>query len=54
MVYILPILEKLSKDPMGIFALIYVPSWELAQHIMDQFLFYGLSIGIRCAMIIGG
>lgn len=35
MVYILPIIEKLAKDPVGVFALVFVPSRELAQHISE-------------------
>ncbi len=54
LVYILPILEKLSQDPYGIFSVVFSPSRELAQHIYDQFNFYGKQLNIRCSLLIGG
>lgn len=35
LIYILPTLEKLSKDPHGIFGLVFSPSRELAHHIHE-------------------
>ena len=35
LVYILPIIEKLSIDPVGVFSVVFVPSRELAQHIYE-------------------
>lgn len=33
LVYVIPILEKLSKDPIGVFSVIVSPTRELAIHI---------------------
>lgn len=39
--FALPILQKLSHDPYGIFALVLTPTRELAYQISDQFLALG-------------
>ena len=44
LIYILPVLEKLSKDPYGIFCVVFSPSRELAYHINEQFNYYGKSL----------
>lgn len=52
--FALPILQKLSEDPYGIFALILTPTRELAFQIADQFSAIGKSIGLKKCVIVGG
>ncbi|KAJ1499239.1 putative ATP-dependent RNA helicase ddx49 [Coelomomyces lativittatus] len=52
--FALPILQLLSKDPYGPFALILTPTRELALQIGDQFKAFGVGIGAREAVIVGG
>ncbi|KAA0203711.1 hypothetical protein HAZT_HAZT011796, partial [Hyalella azteca] len=47
MAFVLPILNKLSDDPYGIFALVLTPTRELAFQISDQFRAVGGSMGLR-------
>ncbi|GJJ07094.1 hypothetical protein Clacol_001293 [Clathrus columnatus] len=52
--FALPILQKLSQDPYGIFALVLTPTRELAFQIADQFKVLGPSINLHAAIIVGG
>lgn len=52
--FALPILQRLSEDPYGIFALILTPTRELAMQISEQIRAFGSSFGVRVALIIGG
>lgn len=52
--FALPILQKLSDDPYGIFALILTPTRELAFQIGDQFAAIGKSINLKKCVIVGG
>ncbi|KAJ3965575.1 P-loop containing nucleoside triphosphate hydrolase protein [Lentinula raphanica] len=52
--FAIPIIQKLSVDPYGIFALILTPTRELAFQISDQFAILGNSMNIRTAVIVGG
>jgi ATP-dependent RNA helicase DDX49/DBP8 len=52
--FALPILNHLSKDPYGIFAVILTPTRELGAQISEQFVAFGAPIGLRVALIIGG
>ncbi|XP_034171328.2 putative ATP-dependent RNA helicase Dbp45A [Osmia lignaria lignaria] len=52
--FALPILQKLSEDPYGIYALILTPTRELAFQIADQFSAIGKSIGLKKCVIVGG
>eukprot|EP01041_Mallomonas_annulata_P003043 gene3043-5961_t len=52
--FALPILQKLSEDPYGIFAVILTPTRELAIQINEQFQALGVAAGVRTALIIGG
>lgn len=54
MAFALPILEVLSKDPFGIFALILTPTRELAFQIAEQFLAYGKTLNLKVCAISGG
>ena len=50
----LPILQHLSEDAYGIFAIILTPTRELAIQINEQFAAFGANIGLKLALIIGG
>ncbi|KAF8076326.1 DEAD-domain-containing protein [Lyophyllum atratum] len=52
--FALPILQKLSVDPYGIFALVLTPTRELAFQISEQFAVLGPSLNIRTAVVVGG
>ncbi|TFK43590.1 P-loop containing nucleoside triphosphate hydrolase protein [Crucibulum laeve] len=52
--FALPILQKLSEDPYGIYALVLTPTRELAFQISEQFAVLGSSLNIRTAVIVGG
>ncbi|KIM46242.1 hypothetical protein M413DRAFT_441319 [Hebeloma cylindrosporum] len=52
--FALPILQKLSADPYGIFALVLTPTRELAFQISEQFAVLGGSLNIRTAVVVGG
>lgn len=50
----MPIIEKWSKDPSGIFALILTPTRELAIQIDEQFAALGANLNLKHALIVGG
>ncbi|KAG9317527.1 P-loop containing nucleoside triphosphate hydrolase protein [Chiua virens] len=52
--FAIPILQKLSDDPYGIFALVLTPTRELAFQISEQFAVLGASLSIRTSVIVGG
>ncbi|XP_001606554.1 probable ATP-dependent RNA helicase DDX49 [Nasonia vitripennis] len=52
--FALPILQKLSEDPYGIFALVLTPTRELAFQIGDQFAAIGKTINLKKCTIVGG
>ncbi|KAL1691731.1 P-loop containing nucleoside triphosphate hydrolase protein [Schizophyllum commune] len=52
--FALPILQKLSVDPFGIFALVLTPTRELAFQIAEQFAVLGAPLSVRTAVIVGG
>ncbi|XP_037942004.1 probable ATP-dependent RNA helicase Dbp45A [Teleopsis dalmanni] len=52
--FALPILEKLSAEPVSHFALILTPTHELAYQISEQFLVAGQSMGVRVCVVSGG
>jgi ATP-dependent RNA helicase DDX49/DBP8 len=52
--FALPILNHLSMDPYGIFAVILTPTRELAIQISEQFGALGSPVGLRMCLIIGG
>merc|ERR1711862_376456 len=51
--YTLPILEKLSLDPYGIYALIITPTRELAKQVYEQIIACSL-YKIKCCLVVGG
>ncbi|CAI2179121.1 9905_t:CDS:2 [Funneliformis geosporum] len=52
--FALPILQKLSEDPFGVFALILTPTRELAFQIADQFRVLGNGINLKECVVVGG
>eukprot|EP00040_Diaphanoeca_grandis_P016395 m.84602 g.84602 ORF g.84602 m.84602 type:complete len:550 (+) comp25772_c0_seq4:193-1842(+) len=52
--FALPILQNLSKDPYGVYAIVLTPTRELAVQIGEQFTALGNPIGLRCCVIVGG
>ena len=52
--FALPILQALSEDPFGVFAVVLSPARELAAQIADQFTAFGAHMSVRVAIIVGG
>lgn len=52
--FALPILQKLEKDPFGVFALVITPTRELASQLAEQFRALGSSLPVKCAVVVGG
>ncbi|XP_062306525.1 probable ATP-dependent RNA helicase DDX49 [Osmerus eperlanus] len=52
--FVLPVLQKLSEDPFGIFCLVLTPTRELAYQIAEQFRVFGKPLGLRDCIIVGG
>lgn len=52
--FALPIIEKLSRDPFGIFALILTPSRELAYQINEQFIAFFSNSNFSITVVVGG
>lgn len=52
--FALPILQKLSEDPYGIFCLVVTPTRELAFQISEQFALLGKPINVRTCVVVGG
>lgn len=53
-VFALPILQRLSTDPYGVYAVILTPTRELAMQIDDQMEAFGAPIHVRVSLVIGG
>ncbi|XP_057250936.1 DEAD-box ATP-dependent RNA helicase 36 isoform X2 [Beta vulgaris subsp. vulgaris] len=52
--YVLPILQRLAENPYGVFALVIIPTRELAYQLADQFRALGSSLHVRCTVVVGG
>ncbi|KAG1222754.1 hypothetical protein G6F68_020552 [Rhizopus microsporus] len=52
--FAIPILQKLSQDPYGVFALVLTPTRELAYQIAEQFRVLGKGIGVKECVVVGG
>eukprot|EP00300_Choanocystis_sp_HF-7_P019539 c20371_g1_i1.p1 GENE.c20371_g1_i1~~c20371_g1_i1.p1 ORF type:complete len:444 (+),score=122.55 c20371_g1_i1:108-1334(+) len=52
--FALPILNRLSDDPYGIFALVLTPTRELAFQIGEQFKALGSGLALHQAIVVGG
>ncbi|KAJ2724615.1 putative RNA helicase [Coemansia sp. Benny D115] len=52
--FALPILQKLSEDPYGVFAIVLTPTRELAYQIAEQFSVLGKGVNLKVTVAIGG
>ncbi|KAI3887327.1 hypothetical protein MKX03_002731 [Papaver bracteatum] len=52
--FALPILNRLSENPYGVFALVITPTRDLAYQLAEQFRALGASLHLRCAVVVGG
>ncbi|KAL6750049.1 P-loop containing nucleoside triphosphate hydrolase protein [Haematococcus lacustris] len=52
--FALPILQRLARDPYGVFALVLTPTRELAIQIAEQFRALGAGMSLRDCVVIGG
>ncbi|KAK2182055.1 hypothetical protein NP493_369g05036 [Ridgeia piscesae] len=52
--FAIPILQTLLENPQRLYALVLTPTRELAFQISEQFEALGSSIGVKCAVIVGG
>lgn len=52
--FALPILQKLAKDPYGVFALVLTPTRELAFQLADQFRALGAGQSLKDSVVVGG
>ncbi|KAJ2356096.1 putative RNA helicase [Coemansia sp. RSA 2618] len=52
--FALPILQALSEDPFGVFAVVLTPTRELAVQIAEQFGVLGKGVNLRVTVAIGG
>jgi hypothetical protein len=52
--FALPILQMLSRDPFGVYAVVLTPTRELAFQIRDQFAALGAPMQLRELVIVGG
>jgi ATP-dependent RNA helicase DDX49/DBP8 len=52
--FAIPIVELLSRDPYGVFALVLTPTRELALQIEQQFQAFGSNMNIKTECAVGG
>uniref|UniRef100_A0A061REB1 ATP-dependent RNA helicase DDX49/DBP8 n=1 Tax=Tetraselmis sp. GSL018 TaxID=582737 RepID=A0A061REB1_9CHLO len=52
--FALPILQKLSREPYGVFALVLTPTRELAFQLADQFRALGSGMSLKEQVVVGG
>ncbi|KAI8846930.1 P-loop containing nucleoside triphosphate hydrolase protein [Chytridium lagenaria] len=52
--FALPIIQALCDNPQPLFACVMAPTRELAMQIAEQFEALGSTIGVRCAVVVGG
>ena len=52
--FLLPVLQRLSEDPYGIFALVLTPTRELAFQISQQVEAFGAPLPVRQCTVVGG
>lgn len=52
--FVIPILQRLSYDPYGIYCLVLTPTRELAYQIADQFKGVGGPMTLRLSVVVGG
>ncbi|KAL7421846.1 putative RNA helicase [Cryptotrichosporon argae] len=54
MAFALPILERIARDPFGVYAVVLTPTRELAYQLTEQFLAIGRPLGLTTTTIVGG
>jgi len=54
MAFALPILQRIHRDPFGIFAVVLTPTRELAYQLSEQFLVLGKPLGLTTVTVVGG
>nr|ODN88335.1 ATP-dependent RNA helicase DBP8 [Cryptococcus depauperatus CBS 7841] len=54
MAFALPIVERISRDPFGVWAVVLTPTRELAYQLSEQFLVIGKPLGLTTCTIVGG
>ncbi|WVW83899.1 ATP-dependent RNA helicase DBP8 [Kwoniella bestiolae CBS 10118] len=54
MAFALPIVERIARDPYGVWAVVLTPTRELAYQLSEQFLVVGKPLGLTTATIVGG
>ncbi|WRT66354.1 ATP-dependent RNA helicase DBP8 [Kwoniella shivajii] len=54
MAFALPIVERIARDPFGVWAVVLTPTRELAYQLSEQFLVVGKPLGLTTATIVGG
>lgn len=52
--FALPILQRLARDPYGVFALVLTPTRELAFQLEDQFKALGAGMSLKTLVVVGG
>lgn len=52
--FVIPLVELLSRDPFGVYALVLTPTRELALQIEQQVLAFGARMNIKTECIVGG
>ena len=52
--FALPVLQALLENPQRFFGLVLTPTRELAFQIAEQFESLGESVGVKCAVLVGG
>ncbi|KAK8864377.1 ATP-dependent RNA helicase DBP8 [Kwoniella newhampshirensis] len=54
MAFALPIVERIARDPFGVWAVVLTPTRELAYQLTEQFLVVGKPLGLKTVTIVGG
>ena len=52
--FALPIVERIARDPYGIWGLVLTPTRELAYQLAEQFLAVGKPLGLKTITVVGG
>ncbi|ORX36665.1 P-loop containing nucleoside triphosphate hydrolase protein [Kockovaella imperatae] len=52
--FALPIVERIARDPFGIWAVVLTPTRELAYQLAEQFIAVGKPLGLETITVVGG
>lgn len=52
--FALPIVERIARDPYGIWAVVLTPTRELAYQLAEQFIAVGKPLGLETVTVVGG